>query len=162
MGKKKIQAVALIIIVANLLNQIFSNWAFSNGSPSSLLFINLCSSIGIFPRGFPLLLHYFPNSVAMIGMNLVNFWPLVMIAIGVGILLEQNIARIILIIYSIVHIITYIFSRLLMHHFPIKHYLSGNPLVDVLISLNAKVFVVLIPILYIIFFTHPKAKEQFK
>lgn len=133
-------------------------------TPSSLLLMDLFSSLAIFPKGAPWLLHYFPQLFVNIGVTFILAWRICIILCGLGVFFFKNIGRIILIVFSIIHITTFVFSSLLMavSQPAVTNHLSDNMIIDALIKINANVFVWLLPLVYSVYLILPKVRTQFK
>lgn len=154
-----------LLIFSSLLSFCFDYMFSANRhTPVSLLLMNLVSSLAIFPRGIPWLLHYFSQSSVNAGFNLILVWRICIILCGLGIFFFKKIGRIALIVFSMIHIIIFAFSSLLIiaSRPGAAHYASGNGIIDVLIKMNINVFVWLLPLAYCIYLFLPRIRRQFK
>lgn len=164
-NRSGVKILGFLLIVSGLIS-VYFDYLFpsTNHGPLSLLLINFSSSFAIFPRGVPWFLQYFPQSFVSLGFMFIFFWRVCVMLCGIGILFHKNIARIGLIIFSVIHIIAFAFSKLLMvaSHRPIAHYASGNNMIDALAGINYNFFVWLLPVIYIIYLVLPKIRREFK
>ena len=160
-----VKILGWLLILSGLVSFCF-DYLFSayHHTSLSLLLMNLFSSLAIFPRGMPWLLHYFSQSTVNMGFNLILVWRVCIILCGLGILLSKNVGRIALIVFSIIHVIIFAFSRLLMtaSHPPMTHYASASAVIDTLVKININVFVWLLPLSYCVYLFWPGVKQQFK
>lgn len=147
-----VKALGWAIIVSNLASIYFDYFfLYSNHTRWSLYIMNFISSVSIFPRGLPWL-------CASLSFNSIGYliwpWRVITIFCGIGILKLNNFPRIMLIILSSLHIPTFVLSQVLMSlYVPFSLTLHG-----LLIDFSILWF----PLMYIVFFTRPKVKDQFK
>jgi hypothetical protein len=129
-----------------------------------LLLSNLVGSISVFPRGLYWFIGYLLRPNAIVAYQFIMLWTIIILVCGIGILLRNNLLRIIFISLNIAHVILFISSRLvfLIASYPNKHYATGSALIDILIKVNYNFLTLAIPLVYIIYFTRPSVKKLFK
>jgi len=157
--KEKIKPDAMVcaIIGSNIAVLFFPLFPFMHGSHLEWLIRECLNSVAVHPQAISRVLRYFPLSGLLIG-----FWPLLMVCLGMGVFFRKNAARIALIIYCLIHVLGFLFSWFLSGCHIKQYTLSCAPAIDALTLADHSFLVVLLPVLYVFYFTRPVIKSQFK
>ncbi|MFC1646031.1 hypothetical protein ACFL2Y_02500 [Candidatus Omnitrophota bacterium] len=165
MMEKKIDRISLfaqLIIITGIGTALFSYFIKigENPNPIILLLVNFLSAIAVHPRGLPWFFWFMQFAPSVVSV-LIGLWHFGIIVCGFGILRKKAVARISFIVLCSLHLITFlIFQIFTMPNFVSLPY-TDNSNIELFFSLNYYL-VALLPIVYLIFLTRPKVKEQFK
>ena len=140
------------VIISSLVTTVFYYFVLEVYGTTLFLW-NFFSSMSIFPRGLLWFLSSFDHEGKWLPI-VIEFWRIIVIICGIGILRLNNTLRILLIILCCIHIPTYLLSRLLISLY--------EPYPLTLIHFLGDTSVVWFPAFYIVLLTRPKVKEQFK